>query len=352
MTIDFHCPRCGLDLHAPDAFEGGQARCEKCGTHVRVPRREMVRSEHFNILGDDSTGSRESHSQSDAVTVACPICRKKFVVELGGLELDGSLRVACDHCGVEKALKHFQRALEKQEQREHARRGIEAAERRRAEETAKTEYVARIARTESQTIHNAELIKSGSPGSIIFEGMYTPDISLLENERILDTFEASVWDLGLFGWLFGYKERMVLTNKRLMHFRKKIIDNLLEIIWLRRVKFVVVGQEIKGWVLAAGVLFVLWAFFQFITPTRNIGPFGVQDSLAVPWVIKNALSLFALLIGVVLIIFARRKKLLLSAGEDKVCLKLTRMQSEESRRFVDKVFAVLDGFELSHRERQ
>lgn len=171
---------------------------------------------------------------------------------------------------------------------------------------------------------------AGPRRELVFGGSFTPIIALLPDERVLDEFEAGLWDLGLLGSLFRYKRRLVLTTHRLFRFDKKIIDNILEIVWLRSVKSVVVGQTVNGLQMALGILIALGGAVQIFA--------GLLDN---DLMVRMSSGVFALGVGVALVILSRRKVMLVSTGEDKTGMKLVRIRAEESKRFADKIFAAL-----------
>jgi len=171
--------------------------------------------------------------------------------------------------------------------------------------------------------------------SVHFEGAVAPSIALLPNECILDEFEAGFWDLGIVGHFLGYKRRLVLTTHRLFRFDKKIVDNVLEIVWLRSVKLVVVGQTVNGLLAAFGAFVILGAAGQLLGGVwgRRIGELGAFSGV-LP-------GLLGLGFGSAMIALAFRKVMTVSTGVDKTGLKLVRIRSDESKRFVDKIFAAL-----------
>jgi len=189
-------------------------------------------------------------------------------------------------------------------------------------------------------------------GYIAFEGIHTPTIDLLDGEEVLAIFEAELWDLGLLGWLLGHKRRMVLTTSRVLHFRKRLIDNVLDIAWLRRVRFVTVGQEVKVTQFLIGLGLVVFFLIQLAgscTPSPISG-FSIPASSGV---MDHLGSVTGIAVGVVAIIMSRRKVMQLSTGIDKISMELTRLRSEESRRFVETIFSQLSRLEpemqkLSH----
>jgi DNA-directed RNA polymerase subunit M/transcription elongation factor TFIIS len=350
MPIEFTCPECAHNLHVPDEYAGRNARCKKCGAAILIP--ESIDAA-LAVLYEEVSPAKEKlewhedHLAEDTVQesdqeneVACPKCHEHFCVELQGLEPDGNLRIACDHCGTEKKLSAFQKEYQRKILKAQKQRESRAAERRKAEDAAKNSFA--LEQLQSTAKGNQVGLDStlSRDGEIAFEGKYTPNIQLLPGEHVCDVFEAGIWDLGLFGWIFGYKRRMVLTSHRLFSFQKKIIDNLLEVVWLNRTKAIVVGQELSGTQFTLGLIMLIGVLFQNLAYWMNRSSNRLQpfhDS----WLLT--IILFFLEIGVCLliIVYSRRKVMRLSTGEDKIGIKLTRINTDESKRFVEKVFAIV-----------
>ena len=356
MPIDFACPECAHNLHVPDEYAGRNARCKKCGAEMQIP--ESLDSA-LAVLYEEVSPVKEQlewhedHFAEDTVQeidreneVACPKCHALFCVELQGLEPDGNLRIVCDHCGTEKKLAAFQKEYQRRKLKAQKQRELRAAERRKAEDAAKNSFALEQLQSAARESQVGIDPTSSRTGEITFEGKYTPDIQLLQGEQVCDVFEAGIWDLGLFGWIFGYKRRLVLTTHRLFSFQKKVIDNLLEVVWLNRTKAIVVGQELSGTQFTLGLIMLIGVLFQNVAYWLNrslnrLQPF--RDSTAL------TIVLFLLELGgcLLIIVYSRRKVMRLSTGEDKVGIKLTRINTDESKRFVDRVFAIISRNESS-----
>jgi len=176
-----------------------------------------------------------------------------------------------------------------------------------------------------------------SPGVIQFEGVMTPRIALLDREQVLVKFEASFWDLGLIGWLFRYKNRLLVTSHRVMLFRKRLIANELSIIWLAQITFTRVGQSLNWKKLVIGGFLCLSYF-----PSLFLRPFLPLDVTGRISGLDLVIQVTVVLIGAYLVFISREKVMVVSTGEDKVRIELMRMKPGESRRFVDSVFRALD----------
>jgi hypothetical protein len=164
----------------------------------------------------------------------------------------------------------------------------------------------------------------------------------MAGERVLELFEARAWDLGLFGWLFGYKRRLVLTTQRLFHFDKRLFANHLSVAWLKEAKAVFVGQEVNaiqfGVGFGLGGLILVWRLIGIIS-----GPAFTRTASRATTLFQQLLSLTLLAAAVGLVILAKRKVLTLSVGNDKIGLRFHRLDPLESQRFVDRISAAVAG---------
>ncbi len=333
MSISFSCPECTSQLHVPNDCAGKRGRCQSCGAELIIPAKEEVdpqptstSAQKTNVTRPE-TNSQEAQSPHQTIQVACPKCKRRFDVLFQGIKPDSKLHVACDHCGLEKKLSSFQKEMSHQERVEREHRQAEEAARQLA---AVAERERQSLRELQDAVTGARSIGQASPISeIVFEGEFTPNVALLPDERALDTYEASAWDLGFLGWLLGHKRRLVLTTHRLIHFHKRIISNTLSIIWLRQTRAIAVGQQLKPLQFIAGMILAAATFVLRLL---------MKPDQTVPWAISDLLPLIAVAIGFVLMFTARTKVLMLSAGHDRITIRLTRMKTEESKRFIDRVF--------------
>jgi hypothetical protein len=169
------------------------------------------------------------------------------------------------------------------------------------------------------------------PGVIELPGAITPEIALLPGEQIIDQFEAGFLDLGPIGYILRHSRRMVLTTHRLVNFDKKLLSNALQIAWLGKVSSATAGQLLSTRALIVGaalILYALWSLFQAMFTSYRGASTG---DYIVALLLAGA--------GILVILLARTKMMLVSADGDKVAIKLTRLKSEESKRFLDGVFA-------------
>ncbi len=300
------CPHCNKALRAPDGGAGRRAKCPNCNSYFAIPAaaaaaRSGAAAPPEQSAADDLRGETKS----------CPFCASSIRSEAK----------KCRFCG---------NALAPASDASQAQGDSVAA-------THAGDDLYSLLPSDAAKARAPESTRAGLGGEVEFEGAFTPSIAMLPGERVLDVFAAGLWDLGILGWLFGFKRRLVLTTHRLFRFDKQIIDNTLDMVWLRAVKLVVVGQIVNGTQFATGVAAMLVGFVNLIYLIAT--GFGERGSLFRYAQLPTAI--FMLVIGAAFVILARRKVMLVSTGQDKVGLRLHRIRSAESKRFADGVFSAL-----------
>jgi hypothetical protein len=190
----------------------------------------------------------------------------------------------------------------------------------------------------------------GMSGRVLtFEGSFTPAIGLLAGEEVQEAFEATAWDLGILGWLLGNKKRLVLTNRRVIRFEKKVMVNTLDMIWLPSVTGASVGQALRPGPFVLSTLLAIWSIAMFFGGL--IGVFGRAFTRAGNREGDGGaaviVAIILLSIAAVLFLQARVKVMLVMTAGTSTGLKLTRLQSAESRRFVDAVFRAVAGSRIA-----
>lgn len=163
---------------------------------------------------------------------------------------------------------------------------------------------------------------------VTFEGGLVPSPKLLEGEEVLGSFEAGFWDIGLIGVLLRHKERLVVTTNRLFQFSRRLTSANLKSLELSKVESIYVGSKFKIVQSFIGIIFLLAAIFV---------PRGL------PWWGR----LMAILIGAIILFTARKKVLEVSCGDrrNSVSLPLTRIKTEESKRFIDLISEAIRNIE-------
>jgi predicted Zn finger-like uncharacterized protein len=191
-----------------------------------------------------------------------------------------------------------------------------------------------------QEIPLAPTAPRNSPGQLRLEGSFTPAIPLLPGESIQETFEARALDLGLLGWMFGNKKRLILTSHRIIRFEKRLLVNNLAILWLPQMTSAAVGQGFQPVPLATGIVIALCGLANLFT--LLVAAFAPRE---IPHQATSLVLLFGiagLLVGAALIWAARMKIMQVNTAGGSAGLKVTRVGSDESQRFVEKLFASLD----------
>lgn len=257
----------------------------------------------------------------DRVLYKCVLCACDLESPLS----DAGQEDTCPYCGGrftvpgDQELKVRDEQKNRRQEEAHREAQMRAQERERKRlEAAQSKAVERISKNADRQITTQE-------GMLSFEGAYTPQIALLDNERVVDVFEAGFWDLGFFGWLFGYKQRLVLTTHRMLRFEKRIINNKLDMLWLPKIRSVTVGHVVNWTIIVLAILFSLFIMHWDVS-----------------LLFESPLHFFLVFSFLTLIIiYARKKVLIVSTGIDKIGIHLIRIHAEESSRFVNKVFAML-----------
>ena len=345
--IKFYCFNCHQKLGTRDENVGGEMQCPRCDTINKVPdprtRSAASRSGDMEILDErlhKEPSQPNIHGLSEApapdelpytvkttlfghhkIQYQCPSCTNELESGLN----DGGQEDHCPNCGTRYTVPGV-----KEKVAEDARRQDNLD--RLASAVAETSHAETQDDASPRLKHVAEtLVTPDDKSTIGFEGRFTPQIKLLPNERILCTAEAGFLDLGIIGWLFRYKLRLIVTSHRIFRFDKKIIDNKLTILWLATITSVVVGQVIHARKFAAGIIFLILSVIIGGQLYRDVG-----TNLGITTFIILGLG------GLLLILIARQKVLIANAGYDKTGVHLVRLATLETQKFADSVFQALN----------
>lgn len=152
---------------------------------------------------------------------------------------------------------------------------------------------------------------------------------LLEGERVLAEFKASLWDLGLFGYLLGSRERVTITTHRVFHFSGRFTGEVVRSLFLRAVESVTIVNSWNLIKIAIGAVLVLTGIFAPTEENASFGEFGLS------WFYK----LLLVAIGAFIIFMANTKVIKVVGGSSKnaIAYPFKRMKKEELRRFFDLV---------------
>lgn len=152
---------------------------------------------------------------------------------------------------------------------------------------------------------------------------------LLEGERVLAEFKASLWDLGLFGYLLGSRERIVITTHRVFHFSGRLTGEVVKSLFLRSVEAVAV---VNSWNLVKAGIGAAMVLFGIFVPSEDNAGYG---ELGLDWFLKLLIIAF----GAFLIFLANTKVIKVVGGSSKnaIAYPFKRMKKEDLRRFVDLV---------------
>jgi len=192
---------------------------------------------------------------------------------------------------------------------------------------------------EVRTLTKGAIVESNETKSQVhFEGSLAPSPTLIDGERVLESFDATFWDHGISGLLFRQKDRIVVTTHRIFQFSSRLASFRLRFLELDKAETVAIGSRLNLFqVLVAIIMLVAFVFFGWVR-LFSYGSRAFQD----PQVL---LALLLLPVGIVLLVTARKKVLRVCGGnsKDAVELPLRRIRVEESQRFLDLVSQSMRG---------
>jgi uncharacterized Zn finger protein (UPF0148 family) len=259
-----------------------------------VIKKKLVGGEQLLYRCQSCAGNLESPLTDAGKQDTCPLCGHTFTVP-----------------GQEELKARRDREVQKRDRSQmEARLRASEAEARRVE--------AIRAKAEQRLAQNMAGQAEAYEGKLTFEGRYAPQVTLLDQESVLDTFQTGFWD-------FAGHKRLVLTTHRLF----SSTGTQLDVLWLPRVTSVTIRYALNIIMVIAAVLLLI-----SVIPVVYNTSAGQRPLL---------LLIVPLMLGLagLLVIFARRKTMLVSTGDDKISINLTRLKPEESSRFVNNVFATL-----------
>ena len=165
---------------------------------------------------------------------------------------------------------------------------------------------------------------------------------LFGGERVIGVIEASLWDLGLLGFLLRRQERLVVTTHRLLQYSTNFMSAHLRSLELAKVESIQVGSKFNFAQFMAGV-----ALFLSAIPLLSHAISQSQNQAL--WIIG---SLVCALAGILALMSSERKILQASGGgaQNFVMLPLSRLGINESKSFVDLVAGAIRSLAASRRE--
>ena len=324
---EIRCPRCDKFNKVPDprtrsgALPSGDTKSLDEMLH-REPSQPNIHDRSEIPAGDEFSYTVKTTLLGDhKVQYQCPSCTNELESALN----DAGQKDQCPNCGTHYTVPGVKEKIAEGPRPQENLDGLASA-------VAETSHAETQDDASPRLEHvAATLVTPDGKSTIGFEGRFTPQIKLLPNERILCTAEAGFLDLGVIGWLFRYKLRLIVTSHRIFRFDKKIIDNKLTILWLATITSVVVGQVIHARKFAAGIIFLILSVAIGGELYRNVG-----TNLGIIMFIILGLG------GLLLILTARQKVLIANAGYDKTGVHLVRLATLETQQFADSVFQALN----------
>lgn len=135
--------------------------------------------------------------------------------------------------------------------------------------------------------------------TIQLEGSGTPNILLKNGEAVLMDISQGFRDLGLVGLILRHKGRLIVTNQRIIYFKKKTKDYEIEQMNMKHAGYVSMGYNLRFVQLIIGLILAFTAVTLF---AQGQGASGV----------------ISLIFGLVLLFTARIQGLSVSGSGGKI----------------------------------
>ena len=169
------------------------------------------------------------------------------------------------------------------------------------------------------------------------QGRMIPSPSFLEGEKVLGEFKASFWDIGLVGFILRYRERIVVTTRRIFHFSRGITGERLKFLFLRDVAAVEAGSRFSMTKFLVGIGLLIFGIFAMhgSSGSNYYGYSYSYSSYGMPWYIR----LLIILVGLFLIWIARKKAFAVTTQDVKnsIVFSFSKMKKEQAKHFIDIV---------------
>lgn len=155
--------------------------------------------------------------------------------------------------------------------------------------------------------------------SITLEGNKTPNIILNDGEEVLLDVSQGIRDLGLAGWIFRHKGRLIATNQRAIYFKKKTKDYEIQQMNMRHAGYIKTGYNLQFKQFLSGIVFLLMGI-------------GAMQQIV-------GLGVALLIIGAVVAYTARIQGLVLSGSGDNIVFASKSIAPEELSKIITIVAA-------------
>jgi len=151
-------------------------------------------------------------------------------------------------------------------------------------------------------------------------------LSLLPGEKILHELSIGFLERDVRFWR---RNKLILTNQRVISYSRKIIDESMAASHLRDVTGVINGTGVRGIIAAMGAGLLLVGLYSFLS--------SLSDG--------NILQgLLAMVLGVIALIFSRRKGLWVTSYNQTLAIEMTRLSITESDEFITALFKAREVF--------
>ncbi|MDA7522655.1 hypothetical protein N8577_04170 [Akkermansiaceae bacterium] len=150
-----------------------------------------------------------------------------------------------------------------------------------------------------------------NPNVIELEGASTPDIVLNNDEQFLLNFSQGVRDLGIIGKVLSHTGRLITTNQRIIYFKKKTKDFEIQQMNIGHAGYVSLGYQLR-------FVSLLIAAFIFLV-----------GLVAIAYAGEIFLGLLLIVIGGIILLFARTRSLVISGSGEKIVFDSKSITSSE-----------------------
>lgn len=110
---------------------------------------------------------------------------------------------------------------------------------------------------------------------LVLEGDSTPDLIMRPDEKVLMDLSQGWRDLGLWAKIVGHKGRLIVTNRRVIYFKKKTKDYEIQQLGLSNTGFVTMGYSLQFVRFLIGLFLILGGIGSMIAAELVVGAIGM-----------------------------------------------------------------------------
>jgi len=175
-----------------------------------------------------------------------------------------------------------------------------------------------------------------------FGSRIIPDLDLLPHEIIIARYDAKPSELGLMGMIFSHRRRLVLTDRRLIVYDKRLLDSRLDAVRLSRISAGMLGVRINPYLAVLGLLVGLTGIGLLVASGSSIIGTGGLLGTGQPSVALVYGSVLVLAAAITLI-QARSRLIGVMVGGQFHGLMLQRFRAQRTGAFINALERMLHG---------